>query len=193
MTKVKICGLRTVEDARKVNALLPEYVGLVFAPSSRRRVTLATAREIKAALAPEIQVVGVFVNQTVSEIATLADAGVIDLVQLHGEETSREGIELPVIKSVAIGGEVSDELPQFADYLLLDTATPGAGKTFNWRLAKRIKTPYFLAGGLNETNITQAIEMLHPYCVDVSSGVETDGAKDIKKIRRFIRLVRKDA
>jgi len=199
MTKVKICGLRTPEDVRKVSGLLPEYVGFIFAEGSRRQVSAGEAEQMKRLLPQGIQAVGVFVNQEIPVIAALVRDGIIDCVQLHGHEDEeyicklKSLVKSTVIKSVSIGSAAPSLIPTGADYLLLDTASPqhgGAGKTFDWALAAGIKPPFFLAGGLSESNVKDAISTLRPYCVDVSSGVETNGVKDDEKIRRFIRLVR---
>lgn len=201
MTRVKICGLRTVEDVRKVNDLAPDYVGFVFAESSSRRVSRKTAAQMKRGLASGVKSVGVFVNQRISMISDLVNDGLIDCVQLHGDEGEDYICELksrtgcPIIKSVSIGREAPTDFPAGADYLLLDTASPrrgGTGKAFDWALAADIKAPFFLAGGLSESNVTQALAALSPYCVDVSSGVETDGVKDEEKIRRLMQLVREE-
>ncbi|NLV17689.1 MAG: phosphoribosylanthranilate isomerase [Syntrophomonadaceae bacterium] len=199
MIKVKICGLCTVEDAGKVNRCLPDYVGFVFAEGSKRRITCSQAREMKKMLAAGIRAVGVFVNQEIPMIAGLVREGIIDVVQLHGDESIRDILELrrhvscPVIKAVPVGNTFPARLPAGADYLLFDTATRergGSGKRFDWALVASVNVPFFLAGGLNEENVSEALQMISPYCVDVSSGVETDGVKDEEKMRRFIRLIR---
>lgn len=199
MTKVKICGLKTVEDVGKVNPYRPDYVGFVFAPGSKRRVSWELAKEMKGALAPGILAVGVFVNQEIRMIAGLVRAGIIDLVQLHGDEGKEDILELtglvdcPVIKAVPVGHTPPVWLPQGADYLLFDTAAQergGTGRSFDWSLLGNITAPYFLAGGIHEGNVAEAMAATQPYAVDVSSGVETNGVKDEDKIRRLIRRVR---
>lgn len=200
MTKVKICGLKTADDALKVNEFTPEYVGFVFAEGSKRRVNIETAQKIKEKLKPEIKTVGVFVNQSPDEISELVQKNIIDVVQLHGSEDDlfidrlKYALNVPIIKSVSIGNSQPEEVPQNADYILFDTASPehgGTGKTFDWKMISHIKNPFFLAGGLNLENVDKAIRNVNPYCVDVSSGVETDGIKDREKIRRFVEEVRK--
>lgn len=201
MTKIKICGLRREEDVSYVNECLPDYVGFVFA-QGKRTVTKETAAKLRQLLAPSIAAVGVFVNEEIEVITGLVQEGIIDAVQLHGDEDAsyirrlRETISSPVIKAVrvATAEDVRDceEIP--ADYLLFDTRTRGAyggsGRTFDWELIKGVKRPYFLAGGIGEENVCEAIRNLVPYAVDASSGVETDGYKDRTKIINMVEKVR---
>ena len=200
MTKIKICGLKTVEDIAKVNSLLPDYVGFVFAEGSKRQVSIKEAKAMKQALDPRICAVGVFVNESIRQITELVSCSVIDAVQLHGDEDAaylqalKAAVSCPIIKAIPVGA-IPPQLPLGADYLLFDTASKehgGTGKTFDWSLLPPLQLPYFLAGGLNCSNVEEALVKLQPYCVDVSSGVETDGRKDQKKMRQFIRLVRKE-
>ena len=198
MTKVKICGLRRMEDVEAVNRCLPDYVGFVFA-ESKRQIQPETASALKAHLHPLIQAAGVFVNQDPAWIAGICRQKVIDCVQLHGEEDEdyiqdlKRRISQPVIRSVAVRNGIAG-LSKGADYLLFDTACTtrgGSGTVFDWHLLEGFcGRPYFLAGGLEAANVADAIRLLHPYCVDVSSGVETDGWKDRQKIEEFIRNVR---
>ena len=201
MTRIKICGLTQNADVEAVNHWLPDYIGFVFAPS-RRRVTPEAASLLRAGLDERIQVVGVFVNEAVSAVATLCDAGVIDAVQLHGDEDEvyieslRDRISCPVIKAVRVRSPEqilqAEKLP--CDFLLLDTFQQGqyggSGKTFDYSQIPPLRKSFFLAGGLDLGNIVQAVATCLPYGVDVSSGVETDGSKDREKIRRIIQAVR---
>lgn len=201
MSKVKICGLSRVEDIDAVNSALPDYIGFVFA-ESRRQVNEKTAAILKARLDLRIKSVGVFVNQDIGTIAGLYREGIIDLVQLHGDEDGeyirrlRQSCDCRIIKAVSVAGCLPG-IPEGADYLLFDTASAGrggTGNTFDWSLLKKHKgVPYFLAGGLDASNISEAIHLLRPYCVDVSSGVETDGVKDIEKIDTLVRMIRRMA
>lgn len=200
MIKTKICGLRTAEDIAAVNQYRPDYIGFVFA-SGRRRITPETAAKLKQALAKEIQAVGVFVNEAPAVIARLVADGIIDLVQLHGDEDDRyrrnlkQLVDCTVIQAVPVGERIAAPLPQFADFLLFDTASAarrgGTGRPFDWSLLKEMERPFFLAGGLNEANVQRAIAAAAPYCVDTSSGVESDAKKDAEKIQRFIECVRR--
>jgi phosphoribosylanthranilate isomerase len=197
-TKIKICGLSRAEDARYANICRPDYVGFIFAPS-RRRIGCERARELRKALNPEITCVGVFVNENVQKVALLCKAGTIDMVQLHGDEdeeyirTLRDMVNAPIIKTVHVGEELilPDATP---NYFLFDTLTAdvrgGSGKTFRWDAVKGYRGDYFLAGGLNNSNVEAAIQMLNPFCVDVSTGVETDGRKDVGKMSELVRKVR---
>ena len=197
--KIKICGLRRREDIEAVNEVLPEYVGFVFA-QSRRQIDANTAAGLKKLLDKRIKTVGVFVNQSIDFITGFYKSGVIDLVQLHGEEDGeyiarlRNACGCGIIKSVSIA-DTLPVLPQEADYLLFDTASDqrgGAGVSFNWDVLENYTgKSYFLAGGLVIENVTAAVQKLHPFCVDVSSGVETDGFKDPNKIIRFVQTVRR--
>jgi len=199
MSRVKICGLSRKEDIDAVNRVLPEYIGFVFAPS-RRRVGIQTADRLKEKLDSRIKAVGVFVNEDIFAISEIVQNGIVDLIQLHGDEDDayirqiKDVCNCPVIKSVGVG-DIQPDLPDRPDYLLFDTISEqrgGVGSAFNWRILKGYRgVPYFLAGGLSIKNTADAIQMLSPFCVDVSSGVETDGYKDEEKINGFVQLVRR--
>ena len=198
MSKVKICGLSRKEDIEAVNRVLPDFVGFVFA-RSRRRVDIATAAALKRKLDPRIRAVGVFVNEDVSAVAEIYHNGVIDMAQLHGDEDGeyirrlKRTCGCQVIKSIGVR-DTLPPLPGEPDYLLFDTFSGrrgGIGRAFDWNVLKKYRgLPYFLAGGLSVENADSAIDMLNPFCVDVSSGVETDGMKDANKIEIFVNLVR---
>jgi phosphoribosylanthranilate isomerase len=186
MSKIKICGLSRIEDITAVNQSLPDYIGFVFAPS-RRRIDRETAAMLKERLDPRVKAVGVFVDENPDEI--MAFKNIIDIIQLHGSEDERYIKKLKSMTDMSIikaGGEISSA----ADYLLFDNATPGSGKTFDWSALGGVGRPYFLAGGLNGENIPEAIRLLSPYCIDVSSGAETDGRKDALKIEQIVRMVK---
>lgn len=197
MTRIKLCGLSRKKDIETANALLPEYVGFVFAPGSRRRVTTEQAEELKHLLNPGIHVVGVFVDEAPARVAELTQRGIIDLIQLHGNEDEAYLMELrrltkaPVIQAFRVRS--SDDLAaaaeSTADCVLLD-AGAGDGKTFDWAMLKGFERPYFLAGGLTPENVTSAVAALRPFAVDVSSGIETDGVKDPVKMRAFVKAAR---
>jgi phosphoribosylanthranilate isomerase len=201
MSKVKICGLTRMEDIDAANAARPDYVGFVFA-QSRRQIDYDKAVQLKAALNSEIKAVGVFVNEKIEEIASLVKSNVIDMIQLHGYEDEaylqrlRTLTSAPVIKAVRVqsGEQISYFSRMPCDYLLLDTYVRGerggSGKIFDWNIIPHLSKPYFLAGGLDSQNVLNAVKTLHPYCVDVSSGVETDGVKDQDKMIEFAKLVR---
>lgn len=202
MSKIKICGLSRPEDILAINEYPPDYIGFVFS-KSRRRVTEEQARLLKASLSPQIEAAGVFVNEPVSFIAGLVEKGIIDLVQLHGDEDEayiqslKQELSCPIIKAVRVQSKEqiieAQRLP--CDYLLYDTysknAYGGTGDRFSWdMIPKDMSKPIFLAGGINESNAPQAVKEVRPYCIDVSSGAETDGFKDKEKIKQIINIVR---
>ena len=198
MAKIKICGLKRLEDIEIVNKYKPDYIGFVFA-DSKRKVTSDLACKMKKNLDSSIKSVGVFVDEDIDVIIKLYDEGIIDIAQLHGLENEeyikklkqKSNYQLEIINAI----EMSDEkdLKEYdnslADYLLLDSGK-GSGKTFDWRLIRKdLKKEFFLAGGLNSKNISKAIEEFNPYAVDLSSGVETDGYKDELKIKEVMEEV----
>lgn len=189
-TRVKLCGLRRLEDIEMVNELTPDYVGFVFAPRSHRYVTFEQAARLRSALAPGIEAVGVFVNESEENVQRALNEGIIDLAQYHGAEEnvpSKRSIKAFTVRSAA---DVQAANNSAAEHVLLD-AGAGSGITFDWSLLREaIKRPYFLAGGLDAHNVTEAISQLHPFAVDVSSGIETDGFKDFKKAAAFMAAVR---
>ena len=197
MTKIKFCGLRTFEDIHAVNEILPEYVGFVFAPKSKRYVSPETAEKLRGALSKKICAVGVFVNENFQTVGELLNAGIIDAAQLHGNETDdyiknlRGVTNKTIIQAFQIksANDITATEKSIADFILVD-AGAGDGKTFDWRLLKNFRREYFLAGGLNPENISDAIELLQPFAVDVSSGIETDGRKDFCKMATFANVVR---
>ncbi|MBR3721436.1 MAG: phosphoribosylanthranilate isomerase [Selenomonadaceae bacterium] len=196
MTKVKFCGLSRIEDIIAANDLEPDYIGFVFAKGSKRQVSFDAACKLKTALSKKIKSVGVFVNEEVKKTANIANDGVIDIIQLHGDEdgeyikTLRSLTDKPIIQAVILKEDLSvkkaNDSP--ADFVLLD-AGRGEGKIFDWELTKKIIRPYFLAGGLNDKNVAEAVAKLNPYAVDVSGGIETNGKKDHAKMKSFLRVV----
>ena len=197
MTKIKICGVSRERDSEAVNAAMPEYVGFVFA-ESHRRVTPAQALALRKRLHPSIQAVGVFVNETIDTIRAIAESGIVDVIQLHGgedEETVARVKEVtgkPVIKAVPVTaqGDVQAWQNSCADFLLLDGVRGGGGRAFDWTLIGEVSKPFFLAGGIHLGNVEAAITAVHPFAVDVSSGVETDKVKDPTKITAFVSAVK---
>ncbi len=193
--KIKICGIRRTEDVRFLNESPPDYAGFVFA-NTRRRVSFEEAERLRSLLKPEIKTVGVFVNEDMELIRKLVKSGVIDLVQLHGDEDEKYIRELnssvPVIKAQRIIG-VGDIKRFETDFYLFDTYREdmygGTGEAFDWEILKNIDRPYFLAGGITAENIERAMAK-KPYAIDVSSGAETNGVKDRDKIRKLIYKVR---
>lgn len=198
MTRIKFCGLTRLSDIRAANELSPEYIGFVFAPESRRYIPPCKAAELKAALHPDIRAAGVFVNENAETVAEFLNGGLIDIAQLHGCEDGeyvkrlRKLTDKPLIQAFRIRTEsdIANAGLSSADYILLDSGA-GTGKAFDWRLIQGFKKPFFLAGGLDPDNAGEAVRQLHPYGVDVSSGIETDGVKDKHKMAAFAAAVRK--
>lgn len=202
MTKIKICGLKRIEDIEAVNEYQPDYIGFLFAEGRKRTITAEQAEMLKSALNSDIKAVGVFLNNDIHFVIDLAKRGIIDLIQLHGDEdedyinTIRANTDTPIIRAVRVKSTEdilsADRLP--VDYLLFDTydknAYGGTGKVFDWNVIPKTVKPYFLAGGLDTENIAQALHT-GAYCLDVSSGAETDGLKDRNKISELIKIVRR--
>ena len=199
-TRIKLCGLRTEAEIELVKRLRPDYIGFVFAAKSRRVVTEEQAVRLGASLGPGIQKVGVFVREEPERVAELLRKGVIDIAQLHGGEDEeyirrlRELTEHPLIQAFRIDGpeDLKKAETSVADHILLDSGAGGTGTAFNWELLKGFQRPYFLAGGLTPENVEEAIRILHPFAVDVSSGIETDGRKDPAKMELFVRAARRN-
>ncbi|WP_413853781.1 phosphoribosylanthranilate isomerase [Candidatus Ruminimicrobium bovinum] len=195
MTKIKICGLFRECDIEYVNEAMPDYIGFVFA-KSRRQVTKETAQKLKNKLNKEILSVGVFVNEDMNNIVEICNENIINFIQLHGDEDENYISDLKkvcskkIIKAIKV--KTATDIIRWrncqADYLMFD-AGMGQGKTFDWNLLNNFIRPYFLAGGINENNIESAIK-LNPYCIDVSSGVETNKVKDKNKILTLVRRVK---
>lgn len=199
MTKIKLCGLSRPCDIEAANKRKPDYIGFVFASKSKRYVTYEKAMELKSLLLPEIQAVGVFVNERPQDVAELLKNSIIDIAQLHGDENEDYIAQLrlltdkPIIKAFRIetANDAKTAEQSTADYILLDSGA-GTGAIFDWSLVKSISRPYFLAGGLGVDNVADAVKALHPFAVDVSSGIETDGVKDKTKMAAFVAAVRKE-
>jgi len=200
LVKVKICGLRRKEDIEYANELKPDYVGFVFA-KSKRQIEVEQALDLISLLDKEIKTVGVFVNEPVENALKIAQTLNLDVLQFHGDET-QDYIDnfknFTVWKAIRIKDkEDLEKTKQFkVNSFVFDTLTKneygGTGKTFNWKVLKgmELNVPIILAGGLNENNVEEAIKIVDPYAVDVSSGVETEGYKDFKKMKSFIEKVR---
>ena len=199
MTKIKLCGLTRPCDIECVNELLPEYIGFVFAPKSKRNISAEKAEMLRSMLDFKITPVGVFVDEKIEVIADLIKRKIIDIVQLHGNESEqyiedlRRVIDCPVIKAFRIESEadIASANQSSADYVLLDSGG-GTGKVFDHSLLKDIARPYFLAGGLTPENVETAVKQLAPFAVDASTSLETDGFKDKIKMTAFVNAVRKD-
>ena len=195
-TKIKMCGLSRPEDIAFANEVRPDYIGFVFAKKSSRYVTPEKAAELAAKLDKSIVPVGVFVDSDFDAIMNTVNLGAIRIAQLHGNEPEElvkrlQENGVPVIRAFQIKSEddVKKAETSCADHILLDSGK-GSGLTFDWSVLKNATRPYFLAGGLDPENVSRAVNDLHPYAVDVSSGLETDGVKDRNKMIAFAAAVR---
>ena len=195
-TRVKICGVTSLDDAEAAVALGADAIGFVFAPS-KRLVAPADARRIARAISPFATTVGVFRDQSADHIRSVVDASGVDRVQLHGEETPAfvAMLGLDVIKAITVGRvEDVERARRFAVPILFDGPRPGAGERFDARLlaqGERLTRPFFVAGGLDAANVGEIVRALRPDGVDVSSGVEREpGIKDPALVARFIAAVR---
>ncbi|MCQ2539999.1 MAG: phosphoribosylanthranilate isomerase [Acetatifactor sp.] len=197
MTKIKLCGLSRVDDIIAANRLRPDYIGFVFFEKSKRNVTPEQAAALKAKLEDGIKAVGVFVSSPIDFVASLLEQGIIDAAQLHGKEDEayiaelRKRTDKPIFQAFVVKSEedVQRANASTADMVLLDSGI-GSGNCFDWQLLSAVKRPFFLAGGLNPENIEEALTVVDPYGVDVSSGIETGNFKDEKKMETFVEKVR---
>lgn len=205
-TKIKLCGMMEPKDIEAANECKPDFVGFIFWDKSFRNLTEEQAKDLKEALDTNIKTVGVFVDADIQRIISLYKKGIIDIAQLHGVESEeyiaqikKEGI--PVIKAFVMPKTENPDREETArilkkasecsaDYVLFD-AGKGHGMTFNWEMLKGFDRTFFLAGGLSPENITDAIDSLHPYAVDVSSGIEINKSKSREKMMEFCNKVRK--
>ncbi len=205
-TRIKICGLTRKQDIEYVNEVLPDFIGFVFA-KSRRQIGAETAAKLKNMLDARIKSAGVFVNEDIPFIVSLCSSGIVDYIQLHGDENNqyiealkkelrKADCQKPIIKAIRVKDADSLAVMQKlnSDFFLLDTYSDegygGTGKSFDWSLTHNISRPFFLAGGLNLENAAEAITGARPFCLDVSSGVETEGYKDRNKIIKLVELIR---
>lgn len=201
MTKVKICGLKEQQHVRAAVEAGVDAIGFVFAPS-KRQISIEQAHQLAKEVPGEVLKIGVFVNPSVEELRAAVEGVPLDYVQFHGEETPefirQQGY--PAIKALSVRDEedVRAAANYNVDYYLFDAPGTdfkgGSGHTFDWTLLEMAGIPrdkLILAGGLKAENIAQAVSLVSPYMVDVSSGVETDGIKDEAKINAFIQAVKK--
>ena len=208
--KVKMCGISKVETIPAVVEAKPDYMGLVFAPS-KRQVTVEQAKMLVEALHKQckeqnnmvsIKTVGVFVNETLDNLVTIANEANLDVVQLHGDEDEafiqslKERTNVEVWKAVQIRRAADAEawIDSSADMLLFDAyhkdERGGTGEVFDWSSLDAFERPFMLAGGIDSTNVARAIRTVRPYGIDISSGIETNGVKDDEKITAFTKIVK---
>lgn len=198
-TKIKICGLKRIEDVISVNVAEPDYCGFIFNVSgSRRSIGAEQLNILVDMLNPEIVPIGVFVNEKTDVILRIVRESGIRMVQLHGQEngeiihTIQSKAQVPVIKAVSVRSkeDVRSAVLSPADYLLFDCGEGGTGQTFDWNLLEDIPRPYFMAGGIGTHNMEEVFRCFSPFALDVNSSVETDGQKDGKKILAAVRMFR---
>jgi phosphoribosylanthranilate isomerase len=204
VTRVKICGVSDPADARRVADLGAWALGMIFWPGSPRLCRIEVAEAIGSELARRLELVGVFVNATLDEVARTVDRCGLTMVQLHGDEgpaycrevARRTGAKVMKAARVRDAAQVHDLQRFSTDYHLLDAYSPrtpgGTGETFDWELARRHPRtpPVVLSGGLNPDNVGEAIDAARPFAVDVVSGTEAaPGRKDPAKIEAFVRAV----
>lgn len=201
-TRIKFCGITRVEDAKQAVLLGADAIGLVFYEKSERYVSAEIAQKICISIPPFVCRVGLFVNETKETIENFLKMVPLDILQFHGDEEASlcESFTRPYIKAIRVRDACalmhSMSSYKTASAILLDTyhkqAYGGMGETFEWSLIpKQRECPIILAGGLNSTNVIQAICQVKPYAVDVSSGIErSPGVKDPAKMEAFIRSVR---
>ena len=221
--KIKMCGISKVETILAIVDAKPDYMGLVFAPS-KRQVTVDQAKTLVEELHKQyanrynrdaeqysnqtlihqefIKTVGIFVNETLDNLATIATEVNLDAVQLHGDEDEafiqslKERTNVEVWKAVQIRSAADAEawIDSSADMLLFDAyhkdERGGTGEVFDWSCLDEFERPFMLAGGIDSTNVARAIRTVRPYGIDISSGIETEGVKDDEKIKAFTNIVR---
>ena len=203
-TKIKICGITNIEDALFAAEAGADALGFVFYEKSPRYVSSETVKKIVSMLPPFVTTVGLFVNAGVESIETTVRLSGINVIQLHGDETPEECgfAPHPVIKAVRVkdAGSLAGVEKYPVSALLLDAWNDqqygGTGESFNWQLARNLtgQLPIILAGGLTPDNVAEAIRVVAPYAVDVSSGVEASpGIKDVSRINAFVLAVRNTA
>lgn len=198
--RCKFCGMKRPEDIDCVNRIRPDYIGFIFVPGRSRYVDEKTATDLKRRLSEDIRAVGVFINEKLSVIEKLLNNHVIDMIQLHGNEDEdyirrlRLITDKPVIQAFRIASpdDLKQAVTSTADHVLLDSGA-GTGRKFEWSLLHGFERPFFLAGGLDRDTVAEAVRTVHPFAVDVSSGIESDGVKDEKKMIEFMEALRKES
>ena len=198
MTKIKICGMMREQDILAANEAKPDFVGFIMVDWERHYITEETAKHFKNLLDSNIQAVGAFVDAPISTVIRCLNDGIIDIAQLHGNESDDyvKQVKKETGKTIFKAGGIKtiDDIQKLvkssADYILLDTPGGCTGNSFDWNLIKGIERPYILAGGLNIDNLSDAINRFHPYAVDLSSGAETNKMKDPEKMKKLVQIAR---
>ncbi|MCQ2535042.1 MAG: phosphoribosylanthranilate isomerase [Clostridia bacterium] len=199
MTKIKICGLRRPEDIEYVNEVKADFAGFILSPKFWRYIAPEQVKILRKNVPSSTKIVGVVVDEDINYVASLINDGTIDIAQLHGSENEDYIRKLRLLTSdravitkvfiIKSDEDIKKAKASSADYVLLDSGT-GTGNTFDWTIIRDIGRDYFLAGGLNPSNVGEAVLKYHPFAVDVSSGVETEKVKDSEKIKLFAQAVR---
>ena len=206
--KLKFCGIRRPEDIELINVYTPDYIGFILAEGYRRTVSAEKVKELCKGLNVNVKKVGVFVNQPIEQVVSAYEKSGIDILQLHGDESAeyidelRKLTDLEIWKAVRVKS-ISDIVKADSlnvDKILIDSFVKGiyggTGKTADWNIIKQaeklIKTPYFLAGGLDAENLSEALEILNPYGIDISGGIETDGVKSEEKMKQISEIIMED-
>jgi phosphoribosylanthranilate isomerase len=199
VTRIKICGMTSVEDALMAVHAGADAIGLIFWPGSKRAVDVERAQAITRALPPLVSTVGVFVDETPDRVRTVADAVGLSGVQLHGDEVVADWARFPrpVLKALTLDRYATSPWRTARAAILVDAHDPatigGTGRTIDWAAAREIAVtrPLVLAGGLTPDNVAAAVTLVAPWGVDVASGVEqAPGVKDAARLRAFVEAVR---
>lgn len=198
--KIKICGIKNENEAKIINECMPDIAGFVFA-SGKRQIDINKAKILKKIINPEIETAGIFVEQNEDEILEIYNEKVIDIIQLHGDydeqtiKNLKEKTNAKIIKVIRVK-EGFYEIETLADFILFDAYSKdkygGLNKTFDWNIKIISNVPYFVAGGINESNVVEMAEKLTPYGVDISSGVEVDGFKTKEKVFNIIKIIKEE-
>jgi phosphoribosylanthranilate isomerase len=201
--KIKICGIRRPEDIEIVNEFLPDYIGFILVPASKRYVSPEKIVELKKNLDPRIKTVGVVVNESVEKLGEIRKICGLDVIQLHGEESPEFCKELGgrIWKAIRVKDEdcveILEKYAEYTELLLLDTYVEGThggtGQAFDWDLIDFLSADYNigLAGGITRENAALAKKKVEPELIDVASGSETNGVKDREKIKDIIQIIRR--
>lgn len=201
--KIKLCGIKRLDDIQYINEFKPDYAGFILSEGFRRSVDPNTFCKLKSHIDKNIKTVGVFVNEPLEYILEYYNEG-LDVIQLHGDETAeylqklKKMVKCKIWRAVRVkcAADITSADNMGADLLLLDSFSEkkygGTGKTADWNIISsvNIKTPFFLAGGLNINNIGDAVKTVNPYGIDISGGIETNGFKDRNKIEIIMKLIR---
>lgn len=198
--KIKICGIKNENEAKIINECMPDIAGFVFA-SGKRQIDINKAKILKKIINPEIETAGIFVEQNEDEILEIYNEKIIDIIQLHGDYDERtiknlkEKTNAKIIKVIRVKEDFY-KIETLADFILFDAYSKdkygGLNKTFDWNIKIISNVPYFVAGGINESNVVEMAEKLAPYGVDISSGVEVDGFKTKEKVFNIIKIIKEE-